>query len=1035
MTAVEDASELVTRLFGACLRSPDSAQLKWEYGKALLTVGRYHDAVAVLGQAVQLDPMQADFQESLGLALERMGDHEGAAAALGKAIAIAPNRRSAHLSLANLHLHRGQDHEALHHYSTLLKLDPNDAYAFYHLMLVGAISAVTDAQVSYFQGYLYDEKNSTRSRVLAGFGLAWYFSATGCHGESFEYLVVANRLHRDSFEFSIGQLADQQEAIKSTFVAGSQATLPQRDGDPLPIFLVGTPRSGSTLCEQILGAHSSVGTSGERLFFDSIIESRAAGSPDGWARLIHLMDVSELERVRLQFLEAFRSQGKRLQVVTDKSLDNYRYIGIIKSVFPQAKFVYCDRHRLASGYSMYQRYFTGHQPFAYDLMEIGAYQQLVADMMSFWGGIVGDDVFTLRHETLVDSPEATIRQLLDFCGLDFEADCLQSHKRKGYVATASTRQVRTPINKEHTEHWKQYKAFLSPLIEGFQRPVVREVAASPANANHAAERVQVLMDGLAAQKAGDIDTAIERYRRVLNRNKLDEQARHLLGMAEHEAKHYDAAIEHLDACIKISSTPWLVAYHLGRVYVDAGRPEMARKNFLQALSLKPDYAEAHNSLGLLYQSQGNFDSAITSFHASINANPELLNPHDNLIQILKDQDRDAELKALCEAMLEKNPAMTQYMRELAGLERRAGKLSRANALYRRVIEINPRSPKSYYGLSLSLENTLDDDDINSMIALLESENAKAPDRTALAFALARAYEKRGDIDKSWDYYCLANKTHRESIEYSMPDQRRFFRQIKSTYNANFAECHRVKLAQSAAHIFIVGMPRSGTTLLEQMLSAHSQVKGAGELSHMGDICREFCRATSTHYPKGMAKASDLELARMGRHYHSRTLPLRGRAEYLVDKMPGNFFHLAAIREALPEAKIIHIKRDPQDTCLSIFKNHFTESHSYAYDLCELAEYYECYQDLMEHWDALYGESFLSVHYEELVTDPENALTKLLAYCGLDFESDCLRFHENPGSVKTASLEQVRQPIYTTGIASSAQFSKYLATSALGRLAV
>lgn len=1033
MAGREDASQRLARLHRACQAEPDRAALRRDYGNALVAVGRHEDAARELRRAISLDASRADAQHSLGVALQGCGDHDGAVAAFIAAIDLAPRLRAAHLSLANLYLHLGRNDDALKHYSVLSEIDPNDPYAFYHLLNMGESAGITEDQLSYFRAYLNDDEQTTLSRVLAGFGLARYFAGAGQHQESFEYLTTANRLHRGSYEFSLDELAGFQAAIKANS-RPRQAALAQDHADPTPVFIVGTPRSGSTLCEQILGAHSGVAASGEGLFFDAIIHSLGATNPEGWARLMKIMDGAELEKIRLQFLGKFRSEGERQLVVTDKSLENYRYIGFIKAVFPQARFIHCERHHLASGFSMFRSFFAGHQPFAYDLEEIGAYQALVRDMKSFWGEHFGRDIFTLSHEALVEDPEATIRSLLEFCGLEFESDCLQFHDSSNYVATASTQQVRKPLSSEHTRQWQVYGDLLAPITRGLESrvPTPPELAA-PAKSDTGA-RAQLLIDGLAAQKAGDVVGAIALYRRVLEQHPDDEQAQHLLGMAEHAAGNYTAAIQHLEACLHGSSTPWLVAYHLGRVFVDAGRPEMASQSFRKALKLKPDYAEAHNSLGLVHKARDEIEAAIACFQAAIDSNPEFTSGHDNLIRTLKQHGRERELKSLCESMLAANPSRTQYLRELAFLERGLGQLDTANALYRNVLDINPRAVHAYYGLSLSLDDTLDEGDMNSMRALLQDKQLAASDRVALAFALARSHEKHGELEAAWQHYGLANRTHRESISFKMADQRRFFRRMKQVFSADFASAHRVRLPVSAAHIFIVGMPRSGTTLLEQMLAAHSRVAGAGELSYFGELCREFCNAGGAPHPDGMADISDLELAGLGRRYHAMTAALRGDAELLVDKMPGNFFHLGAIRAALPDARIVHIRRNPQDTCLSIFKNHFTQPHHYAYHLGELANYYQHYQQLMAHWDALYGDSLYTLDYNDLVTDPEATVRKLLDYCGLEFEPACLAFHANPTSVKTASQEQVRQPLYTSGVGSSQAFADYLSASPVGKLA-
>jgi len=221
-----------------------------------------------------------------------------------------------------------------------------------------------------------------------------------------------------------------------------------------------------------------------------------------------------------------------------------------------------------------------------------------------------------------------------------------------------------------------------------------------------------------------------------------------------------------------------------------------------------------------------------------------------------------------------------------------------------------------------------------------------------------------------------------------------------------------------APIFIVGLPRSGSTLIEQILGSHSQVEGTQELSEMANIARFLGRNSRTddRYPEMIADLDAGALAGLGRRYLERTRIYRKTSKPIfIDKMPNNFVHAGLIHLILPRARIIDARRHPMATCFSAFKQHFAKGHHYSYDLDELGRYYLDYVALMAHFDAVLPGCIHRVHYEDMVGDTETETRKLLAYCGLEFEPACLRFHENDRPVRTASSEQVRQPIFREGL--------------------
>ena len=223
---------------------------------------------------------------------------------------------------------------------------------------------------------------------------------------------------------------------------------------------------------------------------------------------------------------------------------------------------------------------------------------------------------------------------------------------------------------------------------------------------------------------------------------------------------------------------------------------------------------------------------------------------------------------------------------------------------------------------------------------------------------------------------------------------------------------------SPAPIFIVGLPRSGSTLIEQILASHSRVEGTMELPNILNIVAQFddLAATRDGYPETVAAATPAQLSALGRRYLEETAPLlRSGRDHFTDKLPNNFSHIGLIHAILPRAILIDARRHPLDACFSTFKQHFAEGQTFSYDLEDLGRYYRAYLSLMDHWDAVLPGRVLHVQYEELVREPQVHIRRLLEHCGLEFEPACLKFHETRRAVRTASAEQVRQPLYTSGV--------------------
>ena len=298
----------------------------------------------------------------------------------------------------------------------------------------------------------------------------------------------------------------------------------------------------------------------------------------------------------------------------------------------------------------------------------------------------------------------------------------------------------------------------------------------------------------------------------------------------------------------------------------------------------------------------------------------------------------------------------------------------------------------------------------------------------LRFALGKAYDDLQRYDEAFDNLEQGCAIKRRSSVYNEGETLRLVERIKSVVTRSVVELLQGHGVAGAQPIFVLGMPRSGTTLIEQIIASHPEVTGAGELREVNDALGEFRmgRASRTPYPELMGDLNPAELAKFGQKYLERALRHAPAAARFTDKMPTNFFFLGLIRLAMPNAKIIHVNRNPVDTCLSCYSKLFSGEVNYTYDLSELGRYYRAYHGLMQHWrTVLPAGSFLDVQYEDVVSDIETQARRILDYCGLTWDAHVLDFHLNERPIKTASTAQVRQPIYRSSMGRWRHYEKHL----------
>ena len=360
-----------------------------------------------------------------------------------------------------------------------------------------------------------------------------------------------------------------------------------------------------------------------------------------------------------------------------------------------------------------------------------------------------------------------------------------------------------------------------------------------------------------------------------------------------------------------------------------------------------------------------------------------------------------------------------------------GERENAVAAFQRCISLKPAHGDSYWSLANTKSYRFDDDEIASMQKIEESDALSTLDRVQICFALGKALEDKNLFDDAFSYYDRGNSLKLPTTHYDPVQLRKRVQAQIDVCTSELFESRQHVGVQNIDPIFIVGLPRAGSTLLEQILASHSQVDGTMELHNVLDLAkrlrgRDADQDGTPRYPAILGDLDNDLFAQFGAQFIDQTRIYRGSGQLFIDKMPNNFFHIGLIKLILPNAKIIDARRHPMACCFSGYKQLFGEGQEFSYGLSQIGEYYKEYVRLMAHWDAVLPGHVLRVNHEDVVADLETQVHRILDYCGLEFESACLEFHKTERTVRTPSAEQVRQPIYTSGLEQWKNFEHYLA---------
>jgi tetratricopeptide (TPR) repeat protein len=459
---------------------------------------------------------------------------------------------------------------------------------------------------------------------------------------------------------------------------------------------------------------------------------------------------------------------------------------------------------------------------------------------------------------------------------------------------------------------------------------------------------------------------------------------------------------------------------LAEVAARIGRFADAETLLRRCLELSPSFVPARHNYALALLRQGKVAEALAQVDLLLRNNP-----HDpgyrNLKAAALGQIGDyAETIAMYEGVLRDHPNQPKVWMSYGHALKTAGRGQDGIAAYRRGIEQMPELGEAYWSLANLKTFRFAEGDLAAMRTQLGRTDLGAEDRLHFHFALGKALEDEGDYADSFAHYAEGNRIRKAQMGYEAADTTERVRRTKALFTSGFLAAHAGSGCQAPDPIFIVGLPRSGSTLIEQILSSHSAVEGTMELPDLTSIAVRLAdrrgRGDPTRFPECLADMDDGQLEALGAEYLERTRVQRKTARpFFIDKMPHNFFYTGMLRLILPNAKVIDARRHPLGACFSGFKQHFARGQPFTYGLEDLGLYYRDYVDLMDHFDGVAPGAVHRVHYETMVEDTEAEVRRLLDYLGLPFEDACLRFHENERAVRTASSEQVRRPIFREGI--------------------
>jgi Tfp pilus assembly protein PilF len=522
--------------------------------------------------------------------------------------------------------------------------------------------------------------------------------------------------------------------------------------------------------------------------------------------------------------------------------------------------------------------------------------------------------------------------------------------------------------------------------------------------------------------SGQIQLAIDKIKILNEKHPNQPLLFNLIGACYKHLDKLDGAAKMFDIAVSLNPNYSEAHFNLAVTYNDLNQKQLAIDSFKKAIEINPNYPDAHNNLGNTLRDIGDLKASIESFEWAIAYKHDFAEAHNNLGSALNDFGRTEDAIQSFKKALTYKSDYPRVLFNLALTYKEVGNKKLSLKMIEKALKLSPQWSDAHLELSRLKKYKKNDPQIALVLGLISNDEVNLSDLINYNFTLAKIYEDLEDYQKQFKYLNEANKLRKKESGYSFDRDISLFYNIKESFKSPPSILNHSEInSEDIKPIFILGMPRSGTSLVHQILSSHHLVHGAGELTKLYKFVMPHVKNHSGSNSSKISK-SDLQLIR--HQYLDYLESLNVSEKIIIDKMPLNFRFTGFVIAAFPEAKIIHMKRDPMAICWSIYKNFFP-GNSYSYDQEDTASYFGLYENLMEFWDNLYPNKVYDFSYEKLTSNQEEETRNLLEYCGLDWDQNCLDFHSNTTAIRTTSAIQVKQEMYQGSSEAWKKYEAYL----------
>ncbi len=988
--------EAITGLRHAIELAPEHVGALERLGNILLTYGQRSEAADCFRRAAEAEPDSLAGRVNRARVLLEEDDRVAAEAVLLETAGLHPDSAETKRFLARLLREQGRFEEAIPLLEEATEGTPGQAAtAYYDLAMCKRITADDQPMLEQMRALLALKALPEVQRARLHYGLGKALDDLGEYQQAMQGFDEANRIVHRSQPFDRARFAAGIDRTIRNFTAeffAAHAALGSTS--QTPVLIVGMPRSGTTLLEQILSSHPDVGGAGELVFWNEWAEAIAREGP-------HQFSHDNIARVAADYDALLRKVAPDAMRITDKLPGNFLWIGLIHLVFPRARIIHSRRHPVDTCLSNYFTSFGESTPFANNKADLVFYYRQYERLMQHWRETLpAECLLDVDYEELVADNERMTRRLIDFIGLQWSDACLRPEDNTRVVKTASMWQARQPIYRSSTERWRRYEPWLGELSQLLRPgPAQAAVRRSP-------EVLSLLQRTVELRQAGKLDEAVAAVLKAAQLSPSDPWIENEGGLIYLARNAWAAAINSFERSLGLDPGFALAWYNLGFARERVRDGDGAIAAYQHAIEYAPQFAEAHSRLGNILHARGRRAEARACFRQAADSAPDSTLGRLNAVKLLLDDERPDEAETILRQIVADDPSSSEAWRLLGNGLRESGRFDEAVASLEQAIAREARQVAAYHDLVQAKRMTEADRPlIGRMQMRLRGADVTDFDRTLLHFALGKAFDDLGAWQEAIAHFDAGNRIEHAALTFDRAEFAASVDRLIALFSPDMLAASRPTGTGSELPVLILGMPRSGTTLVEQIMSSHHAIAAGGELRFWNEHAASAVRHPTPDALRGHAADYLAILHRIG--------PASLR---VTDKMPFNFLWAGAIHAALPNARIIHCRRDPIDTCLSIYFTRFATRQDFAYDRGDLAFYYRQYERLMAHWrTVLPPERFLDIDYENLTADPAPLTRQMIAFCGLDWDDACLRPEDNRRVVRTASMWQARQPVYRRSV--------------------